>query len=117
MPLLTGTFDPVAVVLVLLGLTGLVAPEDLFNGFSSNAVICVIATMILSAGLDRTGALNRLAAWILRRSKGDVERMVGITSVISGVVSSTMQNRPSSPCSCRWPRDCRHAPASPWAAC
>src|SRR5690606_24287344 len=44
------------VVLVMLGLTGLVQPEDLFNGFSSNAVISVIATMILGMGLDRTGA-------------------------------------------------------------
>ena len=31
-------------VLVLLGLTGLVAPEELFDGFSGNAVITVIAT-------------------------------------------------------------------------
>lgn len=51
------------VVLVLLGLTGLVAPEDLFGGFSSDAVMNVIATMILGAGLDRTGALNRLASY------------------------------------------------------
>ena len=58
------------VVLVLLGLTGLVAPEDLFDGFSGNAVISVMATMILGAGLDRTGALNRLAGWLLRRANG-----------------------------------------------
>jgi len=32
------------VVLMLLGLTRLVAPENLFNGFSSNAVISVMAT-------------------------------------------------------------------------
>ena len=38
------------VVLVLLGLTGLVAPEELFNGFSGNAVMSIIATMILGAG-------------------------------------------------------------------
>jgi len=56
------------VVLVLLGLTGLVAPEELFNGFATNAVMSVIATMILGAGLDRTGALNRLAGWLLRLS-------------------------------------------------
>ena len=30
-----------------LGLTGLVGAEDLFNGFSGNAVMSVIATMIL----------------------------------------------------------------------
>ena len=58
------------VVLVVLGLTGLVPREDLFDGFSGNAVMSIIATMILGAGLDRTGALNRLAGWLLRRAHG-----------------------------------------------
>ncbi len=80
------------VVLVLLGLTGLVAPEDLFNGFSGNAVISVIATMILGAGLDRTGALNRLAAWLLRRAHGVEQRLILLTSAIAGINSSVMQN-------------------------
>ena len=52
------------VVLVVLGLTGLVPREDLFGGFSGSAVMSIIATMILGAGLDRTGALNRLASWL-----------------------------------------------------
>ena len=64
------------VVLVMLGLTGLVAPEELFDGFSGNAVISVIATMILGAGLDRTGALNRLAGWLLRRAHGVEQRLL-----------------------------------------
>lgn len=80
------------VVLVLLGLTGLVAPEDLFNGFSGNAVISLIATMILGAGLDRTGALNRLAAWLLRRAHGVERRLLLLTSAIAGLNSSVMQN-------------------------
>ena len=80
------------VVLVLLGLTGLVAPEDLFNGFSGNAVMSVIATMILGAGLDRTGALNRLAAWLLRRAHGVEQRLLLFTSAIAGLNSSVMQN-------------------------
>jgi di/tricarboxylate transporter len=80
------------VVLVLLGLTGLVAPEDLFNGFSGNAVISVIATMILGAGLDRTGALNRLAGWLLRRAHGVEQRLLLLTSAIAGINSSVMQN-------------------------
>ena len=57
------------VVLVVLGLTGLVPREDLFGGFSGSAVMSIIATMILGAGLDRTGALNRLASWLLRRAQ------------------------------------------------
>ncbi|CAN5600424.1 SLC13 family permease [soil metagenome] len=80
------------VVLVMLGLTGLVAPEDIFNGFSSNAVISVIATMILGMGLDRTGALNRLAAWLLRRARGAEQRLLLYTSAVAGLNSSFMQN-------------------------
>ncbi len=80
------------VVLVMLGLTGLVQPEDVFNGFSSNAVISVIATMILGMGLDRTGALNRLAAWLLRRAHGMEQRLLLLTSAIAGINSSVMQN-------------------------
>ena len=80
------------VVLVLLGLTGLVAPEDLFNGFSGNAVISIIATMILGAGLDRTGALNRLAGWLLRRAHGVEQRLLLLTSAVAGLNSSIMQN-------------------------
>jgi di/tricarboxylate transporter len=80
------------VVLVLLGLTKLVAPEDLFRGFSSDAVINVIATMILGMGLDRTGALNRLAVWLLRRAKGVESRLILLSSAIAGINSSIMQN-------------------------
>ena len=36
------------VVLVVLGLTGLVPREDLFGGFAGNAVMSIIATMILA---------------------------------------------------------------------
>ena len=80
------------VVLVLLGLSGLVAPEEIFNGFSSNAVMSIIATMILGAGLDRTGALNRLAGWLLRRAHGIEQRLMLLTGAVAGLNSSFMQN-------------------------
>src|SRR4249919_1380251 len=80
------------VVLMLLGLTRLVAPENLFNGFSSNAVISVMATMILGAGLDRTGALNRLAGWLLRRAHGVEQRLLLLTTAIAGLNSPLMQS-------------------------
>jgi di/tricarboxylate transporter len=79
-------------VLVTLGLTELVPAEQLFDGFAGSAVISVIATMILGTGLDRTGALNRLAGWLLRRSKGLEERLIGLTALIAGLISSVMQN-------------------------
>jgi di/tricarboxylate transporter len=80
------------VVLVVLGLTGLVPREDLFGGFAGNAVMSIIATMILGAGLDRTGALNRLAGWLLRRAHGVESRLLLLTTGVAGLTSSIMQN-------------------------
>jgi di/tricarboxylate transporter len=80
------------VVLVVLGITGLIAPEEIFSGFSGNAVMSIIATMILGAGLDRTGALNRLAGWLLRRGHGKEQRLLTLTTLVAGLNSSFMQN-------------------------
>ena len=80
------------VVLVALGVSRLVPADELFSGFSGNAVISIIATMILGAGLDHTGALNRLASWLLRRSRGMEDRLVLWTSAVAGLMSGFMQN-------------------------
>ncbi|AIC10814.1 SLC13 family permease [Xylella fastidiosa] len=80
------------IVLVVLGTTGLIPPEELFGGFSGNAVMSIIATAILGAGLERTGALNRLAAWLLRRSHGSERRLLLITLGVAGLNSPFMQN-------------------------
>ncbi len=80
------------VVLVALGLTGIVSETDLFKGFAGNAVISVMASMILSSSLDRTGALNRLAGWLVRRSQGREDRLLLITSAAAGGMSGFMQN-------------------------
>ena len=44
------------------GLEQIVSVENLFSGFASNAVISIIAVMIIGAGLDKTGAMSRVAA-------------------------------------------------------
>jgi Na+/H+ antiporter NhaD/arsenite permease-like protein len=62
------------------------------TAFSGNAVMSVIATMILGAGLDRTGLLNRIAVGLLRAAKGYEERLILYTSAAAGAVSSVMQN-------------------------
>ena len=64
-------------IMVLLGLSdflapvmglekGLVDPKHLFDGFSSNAVISIVAVMIIGAGLDKTGLMSKVAAFILK---------------------------------------------------
>ncbi len=79
-------------VMVLLGLLGLVPSDQLFNGFASNAVISIIAVMILGAGLDRTGVMTVVAAFILRIGGGTINRIIPLISGTVGVISSLMQN-------------------------
>ena len=74
------------------GLENLLTTDVLFSGFSSNAVISIIAVMILGGGLDKTGAMDRVA-WAILRYGGKTEKQV--VSLISGtvaVISSFMQN-------------------------
>jgi len=79
-------------VMVLLGLLGLVPSDQLFNGFASNAVISIIAVMILGAGLDRTGVMTVVAAFILRIGGRTANRIIPLISGTVGGISSLMQN-------------------------
>jgi len=74
------------------GLKNLVTPDVVFSGFSSNAVISIIGVMILGGGLDKTGAMERIA-WAILRYGGKAENQ--IVSLIAGsaaLISSFMQN-------------------------
>ena len=90
-------------VMVLLGLTSLLAPlmgldgglvdiKHLFDGFSSNAVISIIAVMIIGSGLDKTGIMSRVAAWILKVGGTGETRIIPIVSGTVAFISSFMQN-------------------------
>jgi di/tricarboxylate transporter len=92
-----------ATVMVLLGLTSLLAPlmgidqglvdnKHLFDGFSSNAVISIIAVMIIGAGLDKTGIMSKVAAFILQIGGTTESRIIPIISATVGFISSFMQN-------------------------
>ena len=62
-------------VVVVIGITGLMPVERLFDGFAGNAVISLIAIMIMGAGLDRTGVLAKTASLILRVAGGKESRL------------------------------------------
>jgi len=87
------------VILVLLGglsylpgLGSLADVSNLFSGFSSNAVMSIIAVMIIGAGLDKTGLMSKVAALILKRGGTTEARIIPIVSSVVGVISSFMQN-------------------------
>jgi di/tricarboxylate transporter len=79
-------------LIFLPGLEELLTPDVLFSGFSSNAVVSIIAVMILGGGLDKTGVMDRVA-WSILRYGGKTEKQ--IVSLVAGtvaVISSFMQN-------------------------
>ncbi|MBT5231753.1 MAG: SLC13 family permease, partial [Methylococcales bacterium] len=90
-------------VMVLLGLTSLLAPvmglsaglvdvDHLFDGFASNAVISIIAVMIIGAGLDKTGLMTKVAGFILNVGGTTETRIIPIISSTVAIISSFMQN-------------------------
>ena len=79
-------------IMVLIGATGVVPATHVFDGFASNAVVSIIAVMIMGAGLDRTGIMTQLAGYILRVGGSTEQRIVPIISGTVGIISSFMQN-------------------------
>ena len=56
--------------LLALLLTGILTPAEAFAGFSHPATVSVAAVLVLSAGIERTGALTFLARRVLPVSVG-----------------------------------------------
>ncbi len=84
----------VVALLVLLAVAwlGFVTPAQAFSGLASNAVVAVIAVMILSYGLDRSGITRLLTTPILRMAGRSEARLIALMSAAAGVLSGFMQN-------------------------
>lgn len=85
--------DVVAIlVMVGLPLLGLVTPKEAFMGLSSNAVVSIIAVIIIGAGLDKTGVVNRMVAPLLRIAGNSPSRIIIAICLAIATISSFMQN-------------------------
>ena len=71
---------------------GLVDTKQLFDGFSSNAVMSIIAVMIIGAGLDKTGLMAKVSSFILNIGGTSEKRIIPIISGTVAIISSFMQN-------------------------
>ena len=85
--------DVIAIaIMVALPWLGLVTPGEAFSGLASNAVVAVLAVMILSYGIDRSGIMNRVTRPILRVAGTSEKRILGLVSATVSVISAFMQN-------------------------
>lgn len=72
-------------------LTGLVTPEDAFTGFSHPAVITVACVLIISYGLQQTGAVDALTQRLLPSSAGPTLSIFALTT-LAALLSGFMNN-------------------------
>lgn len=85
--------DVVAILMmVALPLLHLVTPKEAFVGMSSNAVISIIAVIIIGAGLDKTGMINKLVKPVLAVAGSSTSRIIVAISFTVALISSFMQN-------------------------
>jgi di/tricarboxylate transporter len=80
------------IVLITVGLTGLVSPEDVFAGFANPAVITVWAVYMVSGGLFKTGVADILGRGILRLSGTSEARLIAVIMLTCGIMSGFMNN-------------------------
>jgi len=79
-------------VLLVVAVTGLVTPEQVFAGFASPAVITVWAVYIVSGGLFRTGVAEVLGERTSRLAGHNEKRLIAVIMITCGTLSAFMNN-------------------------
>ncbi len=85
-------YDLVAfTALVVAYLLGVVPKEDVFSGFGHPAVVIIALVLIISKGLNRSGAIELLAKKLIDSSRS-LGAHIGIMSGVAALLSAIMNN-------------------------
>ena len=94
---ITGWLAPEVTGLLAAGLliaTGVLKPSEAVEGFGSPALITLIGLFAMSAGLFRSGALDRLRGLIGSDAVRSPRRMIALMTAVVGPVSAFVPNTP-----------------------
>jgi di/tricarboxylate transporter len=85
--------DIVALILMLaLGLSGILTPQEAFSGFSRSAVIIMLSAFVLAEGLRRSGMTERMGMFIIKLfGKGERRLIFGVMAA-AATLSLFMNN-------------------------
>lgn len=85
--------DTVAILtMVLLIVTGILTPEEGVSGFSNAATITVLCMFVLSAGIQKTGIVQRLGEKMLQLTKRSQTKHIAAISFVVGPLSGFINN-------------------------
>jgi len=80
------------IVMVILGLVGIVSPQDTFSGFSGSAVMTLLGISIISEGLHQTGVTHWLGNLMFKLGGRSEATLVLTTMLVSAGLSLFMNN-------------------------
>ena len=80
------------IIMVVLAWSGLIEVTEAFSGFSSNAVVSIMAVMIMGYGIDRSGIMNIVSEKITKAAGTSQKKILTLVSGTVGIISSFMQN-------------------------
>ena len=85
--------DVVAILCMLaLGWSGILEPLEMISGFSSNAVVAMLAVMVIGYGISKTGIMEEFSRWIIKMVSGSKRKLIVLVSISVGLVSALIQN-------------------------
>ncbi|MGJ3237955.1 MAG: SLC13 family permease [Anaerolineae bacterium] len=79
-------------LLVVLGLSELVAPDRVLSGFSSTVVITLLGLFVITRALEQTGVIQSLAERLNRIGKGSETRLITVFMLAGAGMSLVMNN-------------------------
>ncbi len=89
--------------------------QDAISGFSNSATVTVLAVFILSAGIQRTGAINyisqRMVAWGGNAERRQLVTIQGVAGPISMFINNTAAVAILIPAAIRMARESRRSPS------
>ena len=79
-------------IMLVLPWLGLLEAKQAFSGFSSSAVLALMGVMVMGAGIEATGLMNRVALVIIRMAGDNERKLCALSSAFVGSISAFMQN-------------------------
>lgn len=79
--------------LAVLLVGGVLTPQEALGGFSNEGMLTVAALFVVAAGLRQTGAMTRLAGFLLGRSTGTHVALARLTAPVAAL-SALLNNTP-----------------------
>lgn len=80
------------IVLIALGVTRILTPQEALSGFSSPAVITIIGLSVITAALEQTGAVRWAAHHLAALSGGNETRVIAVFMAAGALLSLVMNN-------------------------